>query len=198
MIPHSVSAVWWKLEHISPCQLAPWCYLKLQAEDCISIFNKSREMRPALGFKLAYMWRKGRFNIIFALSRVRTSVYPLCQLNKPNIVFALGSGKPFYKEEQQKCCSSLWHLRVWFHSHFGWSLPGELINIHSHLIFMERINTVFVWNPIRSTEHRIQQCKIRATQCEQYMLLIENQFILASVWLQFMINLKKSYVVSMW
>ena len=24
------------------------------------------------------------------------------------------------------------------------ALPGELINIHSHLIFMERINTVFV------------------------------------------------------
>lgn len=117
-------------------------------------------------------------------------MYPLCQLNRPNIVFALRCGKPFYKEEQQECCSSLWHLAVWFHSHSGWGLPGELINIHFHLIFMERINTVFVWNPIGNTKHRKQQYKIRATQFEQYTLFIENRFILASVRLQFMINLK--------
>lgn len=112
-----------------------------------------------------------------------------------NVFFSFNMLKPCSMQEQQESFSSLWHLIVWFCSHSAWGLPGELINIHSHLIFMKRINTVFVWNSRGNTEHMKQQCKIRTTQWEKYTL---NTFILASLRLLFIINVKSYLTWPAW
>ncbi len=132
------------------------------------------EIRPT--YVLNWLSCEVKLDFCFVNSEVR-GAYPLCQLNRQNMFFfSLKCGKPCDMEEQQECCSSLWHLAVRFHSYSGWGLTGELINIHSHLIFMERINIAFVGNSRGNREHRKQHCEIRATQYKQYTLFIENQF----------------------